>query len=196
MPRKLECSNNRRRGAVRRSVGAVMVTAVSIAVASGVFIIALGTIRHHHKFHQAFLSVFHLKDGRFCYRQRNAARNGDSWFWLWDMRQKNYYRSKRPLTDRTPDDTVWVSSGGDSTSNVQSRLDPEEEEEIDEETSGKALGEQQEQVVENEADEPASVDEGGNSASSDESAGGSSSSDEGGGGGGGDEGGGGGGGDD
>ncbi len=159
-----------------------------------VFFILVGILQHHPRFHKAFQNVFHLKDGRFCYGQHTAAGGGDSWFWLWNTTQKNYYRSDKPLRDRLPDDTAWICSTGDASTSVQGRPNPEEEEEINEESTGKAAGEEQEQIVESETDEPASIDEGGNSAASDESAGGSSGGDEGGGGA--DEGGGGGGGDD
>jgi len=127
--------------------------------------------------------VFHLKDGRFCYQQHNAANNDDTWFWLWAMNRNDYYRDRGPLRDRLPSDTAWVSSGGDSIAKVQAKPNPEEEEEIDQEASGKASGEQQEQVMENESDEPASVDEGGNGAAGEDSGGGSGGGDEGGGGG-------------
>jgi hypothetical protein len=154
----------------------------------------LATLHHHRRFHSAMQSVFHLKDGRFCYRQHNTANNDDSWFWLWDMNGNNYYRGSGFLSDRLPSNTAWVSSGKDSIAKVEGKPNPQEEEEIDQEASGRASGEQQEQVMEDASDEPAGIDEGGNGAAADDAGGGSGGGNESGGGG--DEGGGGGGGGD
>jgi hypothetical protein len=141
-----------------------------------------------HRLHSAAISIFHLKNGRFCYRQADTSGN-DNWYWLCNSSSGDYYTSDRPLGSRLPPGTAWRS--GEEDSRVASKPDPEEEEEVSEESAGTASGASEGEVVENESGQPTDVDEGGSSSSSDDSSGGGSSSSGGDDGGGGDGGGGG-----
>lgn len=182
MPRRLECSNNLRRSKRFRAV--VFCTAAAVLIAMAVLAV---TRAHHPRFHRLAQKVFHLKDGRFCYRQRDSSSNSDTWYWLCNSSTGNYYTSPKSLGDRMPGRSAWMSSR--TQPNLEGRPNPDEEDQIAEEDVGKASGATEELVAENDSGEPASADEGGASASSDDSSGGGSDSggDDGGGGGGGDD---------
>jgi len=179
MLKRRGCSNSRRRGLGLRSI-------VRLTLAVVVISIALVVHRaHRNRLHRVAEHVYHLKNGRFCYKQQISS-GDDTWYWLCDSGTGNYYTSPTSLTGPPPR-TVWQSN--QNRSNLESKPADAEEEEIESEQAGKSAGEVQEEVAETSDDEPARADEGGASASS-----GDESSSGGGGGGGDDEGGGGGGG--
>jgi uncharacterized membrane protein YgcG len=171
-----------RTGAALRT-GAVRTRALfALTLAAGA---VSGIAWHYHRLHRFHLlaeKIYHLKDGRFCYRQPGSS-GGDTWYWLCND-SGDYYRSPRPLGPRMPGRTAWMSST--DRANLQRNPDEEENEEIAKEQNGNVSGAEEEEVAENSDDEPASVDEGGSAASSDDA---SSDSDSGGDSGGGDSGG-------
>lgn len=171
-------------------------TPVLIALVSGIVSVIAISIwvhqSHSSRLHRVATKIYHLKDGRFCYRQHAASGGDDAWFWLCNADSGGYYTGSSTLGSRMPAGTVWQSSA--SRSGLASKPTEIEEEEIGQEDMGTEPGSSEVEVAENSDDSPASVDEGGASASSsDEGDGGSSS---GGGDDGGGDGGGGGGGDD
>jgi hypothetical protein len=138
-------------------IGAVLplLSAIIIALIVGLF------LRFHNRLHNYTARVYHLKDGRYCYKQRDTVTNADTWYWLCNSDSGPYYTGSQPLASRVPPGTVWQSSAGRA--NLQSRPNGEEEEEIAEEDTGKASGVTEEEIAENSSEEPATVDEGGDS---------------------------------
>jgi uncharacterized membrane protein YgcG len=183
MPRRLECSSNQRRAKRFRAV--VFSTAAVVLITMAV----LAVVRAHHpRLHTLPQKVFHLKDGRFCYKQRDTTNNSDTWYWLCNSATGNYYTSGTSLGDRMPGRSAWMSSRAQP--NLEARPNPQEEDQIAGEDAGKTPGAEEELVAENDSGEPASAEEGGAGASSGDSSGGSSDSaggDDGGGGGGGED---------
>ena len=108
--------------------------------------------------------MFHLKDGRFCYKQHDASNNSDTWYWLSNYDTGSYYTSGKSLGDRMPGKTAWLSSR--TQPSLEPRPNPQEEGLIEEEDAGKAAGATEVLVAENDGGDPASADEGGASASS------------------------------
>lgn len=64
---------------------------------------------HHGRLaHKEQVKVYHLKDGRSCYRKHTS--NGDLWFWLYIMNSNQYYYSNTANYNSLPSGVTWVSS--------------------------------------------------------------------------------------